>query len=181
MAINQRVAIGTTELSRQGRCLTFHPKSAITQLMGNSRSTTIAVQTTPLASEDGHMLPLLPCLPSRSWRLLEIYFTHTHSWRPIVEKKDLLRTLYQSSPTAQKLKLANQSGPQAVLWSVLALADIQHRSIEPSMLSGNDEQTLSTEQLNFHARSQIPTETGNFEFGHVQALLILSLFNFGLN
>jgi hypothetical protein len=147
---------------------------------GEPQESEIAVQTL-LASEDMHMVPLLPCLPSRSWRLLEIYFTHMHSWFPIVEKKDLLRTLHQGSTTAHKLRLENQSGHQAVLWSVLALADIQHRSIEPSTLNGNDEQPLSTEQLYFHARSQIPTETGNFEFGHVQALLILSLYNFGLN
>jgi hypothetical protein len=34
-------------------------------------------------------------LPPRAWHLLNMYFTYTHSWLPIVEKHDILRTYHE--------------------------------------------------------------------------------------
>lgn len=36
-------------------------------------------------------------LPSETWHLIDVYFSYTHSWLPIIEKHDLLRTSYQYS------------------------------------------------------------------------------------
>jgi hypothetical protein len=66
----------------------------------------------------------LPCLSSRSWRLLDIYFTYTHSWLLIVEKNDLWGTFHQCSSDSEKIKSFPTSGQKAILWSILALADI---------------------------------------------------------
>jgi hypothetical protein len=38
-----------------------------------------------------------PDLPSETWHLLDVYFSYTHPWLPIIEKHDLLRTSYQYS------------------------------------------------------------------------------------
>jgi hypothetical protein len=49
------------------------------------------------------------------------------------------------------------------------------------MLPPSESQTGSTEQLYLYAKGLIPAEDGKFEIGHVQALLLLSLFNLGYN
>jgi hypothetical protein len=43
-------------------------------------------------SANSTISPEVPELPSEAWHLLDVYFSYTHSWLPIIEKHDLLRT-----------------------------------------------------------------------------------------
>ena len=125
---------------------------------------------------------IIPELPSRAWRLLDIYFTHTHSWLPIVEKHDVLRTYHEFSIKRQDIPHDLQrSGSQAVLWSILAFADIQYAKIRTPNMREPERGSLATTDLYLHARSLIPGEDESFDIRHIQSLLILALLNLGVN
>ncbi|CAG8982994.1 hypothetical protein HYALB_00003573 [Hymenoscyphus albidus] len=129
------------------------------------------------ASQGGSASNEIPELPSETWNLLDVYFSYTHPWLPIIEKHDLLRTSYQYSQSHNSLG----SGDHAALWAVIAFAKFQHRAINkiPRAQGSVREMVWTAERIYSHARTLIPNEEGNFELGHVQALLILTLANMG--
>ncbi|KAJ5946446.1 hypothetical protein N7454_003285 [Penicillium verhagenii] len=118
-------------------------------------------------------------LPYNAWPLLDIYFSYTQCWLPILEKHDILRTAFQyTEGDVYMTRTAPGSGDHAALWAVLTLASLQDASItarEPDHASVR----TNPSQLYNTARDLIPAETGPYEVGHVQALLILSLIKFG--
>lgn len=113
-------------------------------------------------------------LPSSSWRLLEIYFAYTHAWLPICEKHDVLRTTYLYPEHGLILSPADlpNSHDHAELWSALAVAahqaklDPEHNNILPD-----------SERLYQITKSLIPSEVGQFNTGHVKALVNLAVVN----
>ncbi|KAI9372497.1 fungal-specific transcription factor domain-containing protein [Aspergillus egyptiacus] len=118
-------------------------------------------------------------LPSNPWPLLDIYFSYTQCWFPILEKHDILRTAFRHADD-QYDPSSSGSGDQAALWAVLALASIQQTSISVTrQLTDFPEDHPDPNQLYAKARSLIPGENGAYEVGHVQALLILSLIKLG--
>lgn len=124
----------------------------------------------------------MPELPSETWHLIDVYFSYTHSWLPIIEKHDLMRTSYQYSQN-RHLYSSGASGEFAALWAVLAYAKFQHRAINniPHALGPVSEMVWTAERMYSQARSLIPNEEGSLDIGHVQALLILSLANMGMS
>lgn len=119
-------------------------------------------------------------LPYNAWPLLDIYFSYTQCWFPILEKHDILRTAFQyTEGDVYMSRTAPGSGDHAALWAVLTLASLQDSSIDP--VGGMDGQSnrINPLQLYNTARNLIPSEVGPYEVGHVQALLILSLIKFG--
>jgi hypothetical protein len=119
-------------------------------------------------------------LPSDAWSLLDVYFSYTHCWFPIVEKYSLLKTSYQYPIT---LSSAAGSGEHAIFWAILAYADVHQKGIHKGR-SNSINTNLGTcfpTKLYKRARSFVPTEDGIFELGHIQALLILTLLNAGQN
>ncbi|KAL5336990.1 fungal-specific transcription factor domain-containing protein [Aspergillus crustosus] len=120
-------------------------------------------------------------LPPNPWPLLDIYFSYTQCWFPILEKHDILRTAFRHADEDQYTSSTSTgSGDHAALWAVLALASIQQTSISATCnLTGYPEDCPDPNQLYAKARSLIPTENGVQELGHVQSLLILSLIKLG--
>ncbi|KAJ5742839.1 hypothetical protein N7533_009941 [Penicillium manginii] len=119
-------------------------------------------------------------LPFNAWPLLDIYFSYTQCWFPILEKHDILRTAFQyTEGDVYMSRTASGSGDHAALWAVLTLASLQDASITAGAHSEGHSNQLNSLQLYNTARDLIPSETGPFEVGHVQALLILSLIKFG--
>ncbi len=116
--------------------------------------------STPAASID------LPELPSETWHLLDVYFSYTHSWLPIIEKHDLLRTSYQYSQNL-RVGLTAGSGENTVLWAAIAYAKFQHRAINniPRALGDVGEMVWTAERMYSQARALIPNEEGNLELG----------------
>lgn len=128
---------------------------------------------TPVSNND------IPELPSETWHLLDVYFSYTHIWFPIIEKHDLLRTSYQYS---QNHGSVPGSGAHAALWAAIAYSKFQHRAINniPRAQGAVRDAVWTAERMYSHARVLIPNEEGTLELGHVQALLILSLANVGM-
>ncbi|PKY08721.1 hypothetical protein P168DRAFT_301365 [Aspergillus campestris IBT 28561] len=130
-------------------------------------------QLSPLRA-DHHSTPLK--LPSNVWPLLDIYFSYTQCWFPILEKHDILRTAFRHSEDDAPVDPSSPgSGDYAALWAALALASIQETSISKTGARSR----LDCNVLYTTAKSLIPDESDAYEIGHVQALLILSLVKFG--
>ncbi|PWY74989.1 hypothetical protein BO70DRAFT_364087 [Aspergillus heteromorphus CBS 117.55] len=117
-------------------------------------------------------------LPPQTSQLLDVYFAVTHSWFPIVAKHNILRAsyLYASAPLSVA-KMAPGSGDHAALWALLSYTISQSR-INPQ--DGPSEALSRTKEYYSVSRSLIPSETERYELGHVQALLLLTLVNVGL-
>lgn len=121
-------------------------------------------------------------VPARTWQLLDVYFSYTHCWLPIVEKHDMLRTSYQYSTKLPSVSPSLPgSGDHAALWAILSYAEHQNKVIKNDLQPQELMDDWNVESLYVHARSLIPLEDGVFELGHVQALLILALLNMGRN
>lgn len=148
-----------------------------------------ALETNPQPNERSD----LPCmgigtLPPNHWRLLDIYFSYTHSWLPILEKKDMYQALYQYSEQGSLLPSANvESGVHAELWSALALASFQQAAAAASTSSGSTlaahggakATTPAPTDIFATARKLIPSERGPFQVQHCRALLLLCLVCLG--
>ncbi|KAK2741780.1 hypothetical protein FQN57_005524 [Myotisia sp. PD_48] len=116
-------------------------------------------------------------LPPQTTQLLDTYFSHTHIWLPIVAKHAILRTsyLYATGPVT----VSNSSsgcGNHAALWAILSYTTVQQRN--PSKPTGDP--LVEAKKYYKIARSLFPSDDGTFEIGHVQALLLLTLVNIGL-
>lgn len=117
-------------------------------------------------------------LPPQTSHLLDVYFAVTHSWFPIVAKHNILRAsyLYANSPLSVT-NVSPGSGDHAALWAILSYTASQSWSNQVDGPSG-----LLTKTKGYYsiAQSLIPSENEHYELGHVQALLLLTLVNIGL-
>jgi Fungal specific transcription factor domain len=114
---------------------------------------------------------ILP-FPARTPVLLDLYFSHTHCWFPILERHHILRISYSCS-TNQQENASIRSADLATLWALLAYVDKQDVHVAPeSRVAGEID---SSEMLAAAMRSIPPFEDGVFELGHVQALLLVAL------
>ncbi|KAF8253636.1 hypothetical protein K440DRAFT_639483 [Wilcoxina mikolae CBS 423.85] len=123
-------------------------------------------------------------IPSNFRLLIDIYFSYSHAWFPILDKYDIVRVVHTiSAPTSSGnlAILSQQVGPgkRALLYAVLALACAQNEGVvkqgkgnvsSPNTLISpvvSTELYMSSQKLLFHSK----------EYGleHVQALLLLSL------
>lgn len=104
-------------------------------------------------------------------RLLDLYFTHTHSWLPMVQKHKMYEILYSPSRPVE-------AGGLATFWAISAYASLQAscEPFSPVSPAHGCGVFLTPDQIYLQARHQIPNEEAQ-EPGYVQALLILSLFN----
>tara|TARA_R110002003_G_scaffold121_5_gene10682 strand:- start:7487 stop:9007 length:1521 start_codon:yes stop_codon:yes gene_type:complete len=120
-------------------------------------------------------------MPIHSWRLFEEYFTNTHCWFPICEKHDILKLSY--SYPAEGLMLPSERSDSALhaeLWSVLAVASLRDQS-NSDHYSQADLAPSTPMQLYATAKAFIPDEIGNFDLGHVKAILNLAICNISQN
>ncbi|KAK2023208.1 hypothetical protein LX32DRAFT_628537 [Colletotrichum zoysiae] len=118
-------------------------------------------------------------LPRNFARLLDVYYSYTHSWLPILNPKEALDNAAASYPP-DGLDIdpedANTSAAHAELWSALAVAAFQDST---SLHNSGTSETLDRPSLILTAaRSLIPVEA-EMALGHVKALLVLSLVKLG--
>ncbi|KAK4180983.1 hypothetical protein QBC36DRAFT_383980 [Triangularia setosa] len=117
-------------------------------------------------------------LPPEHWRLLDIYFSYTHSWLPILEKQALFQTSYRYSKEGLLLVPTDpSSAAHAELWSVLALASFQSTASSQSLPGDAGNTALSHARIYNTARGLIPLECEAFQINHARALLLLTLVN----
>lgn len=124
-------------------------------------------------------------LPFNHWRLLDIYFSYTHVWFPILEKSELLKTGYSYPDEGLHITRDTPgSAGHAELWAALALASYQetasrtHEGAEEVLPSAPG--MKPTEMYNI-ARDLIPVEDGFFEARHINTLLLLALVKMACN
>jgi len=115
-------------------------------------------------------------LPSNHWRLLDIYFSYTHSWLPILEKQDIFQASYLYSDHGLAIDSTDPSfAVHAELWAALALASLQDAaSSQPSSSDGADPSPTEIYEI---ARGLLPAENGPFQVHHARAFLLLGLVN----
>ncbi|KAL2797488.1 fungal-specific transcription factor domain-containing protein [Aspergillus keveii] len=129
----------------------------------------------PTASSSAQPLQI----PPQTSQLLDTYFATTHSWFPIVAKHNILRAsyLYANAPSVSIARLSPGSGDHAALWAMLSYTI----SVSPSGSQDEPSRVISKAREYYAvARSLVPSETEHYELGHVQALLLLTLVNIGL-
>ncbi|KAH6847047.1 hypothetical protein B0I37DRAFT_340952 [Chaetomium sp. MPI-CAGE-AT-0009] len=120
-------------------------------------------------------------LPANHWRLLDVYFSYTHSWLPILQKQDLFQASYAYPDDGLAVDPNDDSlAVHSVLWAALALASLQDAgSSKPHAPHHTYPSELSPSDIYDTARGLIPSEHGPFQAHHARAFLLLSLFNMG--
>lgn len=117
-------------------------------------------------------------LPPQTSQLLDIYFSVTHSWFPVVAKHNILRAsyLYANAPLSV-ITASPGSGDHAALWAILSYTIIQSRTNPRAGPAGS---VALIKEYYAVSRNLIPSEKERYELGHIQALLLLTLVNMGL-
>ncbi|CAG8941399.1 unnamed protein product [Penicillium salamii] len=116
-------------------------------------------------------------LPPQTSQLLDVYFAVTHSWFPIIAKHNILRASYLYANAPMTITAASPgSGDHAALWAILSYTVTQPRLNQPA---GPGAVNLAKEYYAI-SRNLIPAEKERYELGHIQALLLLTFVNTGL-
>lgn len=119
-------------------------------------------------------------LPSNHWELVDIYFSYTHCWYPILEKQDLLKTVYHYPEAGLDIQqLGPHPAAHAELWAAMALAAYQDAASTTSDTAAPEAPSLCPDEIYNIARRLVPAEEGDFEIQHARALLLLALINVG--
>ena len=122
----------------------------------------------PNVQSEGVMLP-----PVAS-EIIGQYFKFTHCWLPMLDKPRVLRCCYEYSRSHTSIGHTNVD--LAVVFAALAYAS---RSTATAVRSFDWKAHLGGLSLSQLSRKCIPSVEGEFELGHVQALLILALHDIG--
>lgn len=137
--------------------------------------------TLPIALTLDHSIRRLS-LPTTAWHLLDVFFAYTNCWLSIIDKVDVLRIAYTYSSQPLEMSRNNAgSGMHAALWAILAYASRQASSDQSASYQAGSPSGVdwTSEQLYDVARGLVPGEDGQYETGHVQALLLLGLCKIG--
>ncbi|OJI80927.1 hypothetical protein ASPTUDRAFT_192866 [Aspergillus tubingensis CBS 134.48] len=109
-------------------------------------------------------------IPSNADQLLQFYFTHIHSWLPIVERRDVLRVLHTPPDASWS---ARDAACRLVLWAIVAYSSAMHDTL------GRGSQVDPT-QIAQSIRLQVLRDIDRLQLGHLQSLLIVTLLYLGV-
>lgn len=101
-------------------------------------------------------------LPSNTSALLDVYFIHTHSWFPILERRDLLRAMYTHPGQAPN------SSCHFVLWAVIAYA---------TLIKGDNMSTVEPRQVSISIQKHILSNCMTADLDLIRARIILVLLH----
>ncbi|KAJ5618436.1 hypothetical protein N7528_007079 [Penicillium herquei] len=104
-------------------------------------------------------------VPENTPNLLDFYFTYTHCWFPIVERRELLRAMH----LGPGLSASGTSSSQILLWSVISYSSIMSNTDIPGL------PTPAIIQLSIQQQALANWE--DLELGHIQAMLMLTLIH----
>ncbi|KAF7545672.1 hypothetical protein G7Z17_g8997 [Cylindrodendrum hubeiense] len=137
---------------------------------GNLPTSSYAMRPAASPDESARLM-----LPSDWERLVDIYFTYTHCWFPIIDRDAITSTAMRYPPEGLRLDPNYSSALHAQLWAVLAVSAFQDASSSGASHDG----TASPSKIYSIARSLIPPDDGDFETPHICAILIQSLILLG--
>ncbi|KAH7329564.1 hypothetical protein B0I35DRAFT_404769 [Stachybotrys elegans] len=132
-----------------------------------------------ITSTSSSMVPSRLRLPKQWRRLLDIHFSYTHCWFPLLDRNSLLSTASSYRPEGISYPSEPQrhlSSDHAELWAALALASFQDRASSVPY----EDATMPPAAILSTARNLIPSlEEGAFEIPHLRATLLHSLVLLG--
>ncbi|EXF83824.1 hypothetical protein CFIO01_01551 [Colletotrichum fioriniae PJ7] len=122
-----------------------------------------ALTIPPVPIPQHHACP--PQIPPNWAHLLDVYFSNTHSWLPMVQKHEVLRLVYLKANNDKDANISNaiDSGDLCFLWTVMAYSSRQSGSLEVSKVYLES------------ATDVLAEDNGKYEIGHIRALLIVAL------
>ena len=103
--------------------------------------------------------------PENTADLLDTYFTHIHSWFPILERCDLLRVMHTSGHNNSS---DTDKGVRLTIWAIVAYVSANHRD-------SRSQQDLCPAQIQDGIQLRTVADSNVHDLGHIQALLVLSL------
>lgn len=109
-------------------------------------------------------------LPDKTSDLVDFYFTYTHCWFPILERRSVLRAMHLGNGKSDSN--GNDQGDlssRMVLWSLVAYTSAMRGIMQPQMPN------LFTLQLAIEQQALVQWET--LDLGYTQAMLILVLMH----
>jgi hypothetical protein len=135
-----------------------------------------AVQVPDASSSDVDPLLPLPIVPSSQSQklrdlplpgdtanLIDVYYTHTHSWLPVIERRDLLRTMYTYSSDFPSTDESHR-----LLWAIVAYA---------MFISGRDGDSIpESREILSSIQQEVLADTETLKLEDTQALVVLILF-----
>lgn len=107
-------------------------------------------------------------IPDNTPDLLNFYFTYTHCWFPILERRELLRAMHMN----RNQLLPTNTSCHMVLWAVISYTTLlrgNHNAGLPSLLA-----------IQLSVQEQLLTNPEALDLGHVHAILIFVLIQISL-
>ncbi|RGP74703.1 quinic acid utilization activator [Fusarium sporotrichioides] len=112
--------------------------------------------------------------------LMDVYFETTHSWLPISQKHELLRTAYTVANKLSTSANAPSSGELAFLHAVLMYSSHQASTI-PNLSKASVDNTYRARSPQDLTQSSLFSDPVAYDLGHVKAFLVLSLLEMDCN
>ncbi|PTD07904.1 hypothetical protein HYE67_002186 [Fusarium culmorum] len=139
-----------------------------------SHVSTVPQQNNPTSNSNGSSVTLIPQLPTNWPHLMDVYFETTHSWLPISQKHELLRTAYTVANNPSTSANAPSPGELAFLHAVLMYASHQTSTIHtlPKPSLDDNYGDGSPQAL---TQSSLFSNPVSYDLGHIRAFLVLSL------
>ncbi|OQE31273.1 hypothetical protein PENSTE_c001G02859 [Penicillium steckii] len=125
----------------------------------------------PQSSSSSSIFDLTP--PDNTPALVDFYFTYTHCWFPILERRSVLRTMHLGSSNDNGNGNNDASlSSRMVLWSLIAYTS--------AMQGITQSETPSIYSLQLAIEQHTMTNWDSLDLGYIQALLILILLHVAL-
>ncbi|CEI62468.1 hypothetical protein FVEN_g5010 [Fusarium venenatum] len=171
-----------TDTTPQGVVLFESPPTPVVLAHPSNHSVEALLQTstTPqqnitVSNDTKPSLSPIPQLPTNWPYLMDVYFETTHSWLPISQKHELLRTAYTVANSSSKSATTPSPGELAFLHAVLIYASHQASTME-NILKSSFDHSYGVESPQTLTQSSLFADLTAYDLGHVKAFLILSLF-----
>ncbi|GES64808.1 C6 transcription factor [Aspergillus terreus] len=108
-------------------------------------------------------------LPENVVQIVEYYFSHVHSWFPILERRDILRSMH-NDPMAPDDPTA---GGRITLWAVILYVLVARDGMNPERHSWRA-------QIQTFLQLRILEDSDGLQQSHAEALLVLVLLDMGI-
>ncbi|KAJ5650781.1 C6 zinc finger domain protein [Penicillium longicatenatum] len=106
-------------------------------------------------------------IPENTSDLVDFYFTYTHCWFPILERRSVLRAMHQSNGHPSQ-----DSSSHMVLWSLITYAS--------AMKGIPNTGALHLFSLQLTIEQQTLARWDSLDVGHIQAMLIIALIHIAM-
>ncbi|CAG2013005.1 unnamed protein product [Fusarium graminearum] len=137
---------------------------------------TVPQQKYPTSNSKRSSVTLIPQLPTNWPHLMDVYFETTHSWLPISQKHELLRTAYTVANNPSTSANAPSSGELAFLHAVLMYASHKASTIQTLPKPSLDD-SYGDGSPQALTQSSLFSNPVSYDLGHIRAFLVLSLLN----